>query len=102
MDYKEAKKTVQATKSKDNYLVFTLSYDNKIVLPYKDGIAFLNAMNSAEQLIEPYNEKHRITSVSREQVRVTPMSSEEYEQFKIATLLDITIAEVKEFALRTA
>ena len=96
MNYEQALKKVQAKKTKENYFVFTLAYDSKLVLPHKDGIILLTALQNAEFLHDPYNGKQSIAELPRDKIQVNQMSQEEYEQFKIAALLDITVAEVKE------
>ncbi len=95
MDYKEALKKVQNKKPRENYLLIKMGYDNNLVLPHKDGIAFLHSISCAEQLYDPYNAKHRIAEVEKGKITVTQMSSEEYDRYKIAALLDLTIEEVK-------
>lgn len=96
MDIKEAIKTVQAKKSKENFLVIEFNYDKKLVLPHKDGVAFLAALAQAEQLKEPYNEPHSISGVERDIYRTFALSHEEYEQYKVASLLGISISDVRE------
>ena len=102
MEYLEAVKKVQAKKLKENYLVIQLSYNNKIVLPHKEGIMFLTSLGNAEKFKEDYNEPHRITSLDRSDITSTLMSGEEYEQYKIAALLNVSIEDVKAFALQAA
>jgi hypothetical protein len=94
MDYAEALKKVQAFKSKDNYMAIKLSYECKMVLPYKDGVAFIQALNSAETLKEPYSEQHRITPFDRSSIEVTLLSNEEYVRIKVAALLGVKPSEV--------
>lgn len=102
MEYLEAVKTVRTTKIKENFMVIELSYSNKIILPYKDGITFLSSLNTAETLKEDYAQPHRIIPFARDMVKTSVMSGEEYEQYKIAALLNISIDEVKEYALKAA
>lgn len=100
MDYNEALKKLQSTKTKENYMTFELSYDKKIVLPYRDGIAFLGALNTAESLKEPYGgDQHRITEFDRQSIVVKVLSHDEYIRIKIAALLGIKPEEVNPDAL---
>ena len=99
MDYLTAVKQIQTKKPKDNFMLIEMYYDNKIILPYKDGLAFLAALNNAEKLTEEYNKPHRIIPINREAVRTSILSNEEYENYKIAALLNISLDEVKEAAL---
>lgn len=96
MDYEQAlKKVLSAKKAVENYLVITLNYDHKLILPYKDGLTFLSSLNQAEQLNEPYNKPHRITDLDRSKISVAPMSHEDYQRFKISALLNLTMDEVR-------
>jgi hypothetical protein len=99
MEYKEALKTVQAKKPKENFLVFQFAYDKKFVLPHKDGVALVLAMAQAEQLKDPYQEQHSIGGLDRDAFTTTSMSYEEYEQYKIAALLRIPLKEVRDMQL---
>ena len=101
MDYQEALKKIQVKKVKENFLLITFSYDLKLVLPYKDGVAFLNALANAEQLHDPYQKQHNIAELDRSKIAISPMSHEEYERYKIAALLNISVEEVKNFSNHT-
>ena len=101
MEYLEAVKEVRTKKVKENFLVIEFSY-NKIVLPYKEGMAFLSSLSTAEKLNDDYGGMKRIIPFERTLITTTLMSGEEYEQYKIAALLNISIDEVKEFALKAA
>lgn len=97
MDYTEAVKRVRAEKLKDNYLLLQIStdYNCRLLLPHKDAIALLDTLKNAEQLYEKYNETPRIAEASRELVTTTVLSHQEYERFKIAALLNLSLDEVK-------
>lgn len=99
MDYQEAAKLYQALKPKDNFMVIKLSYDLKLVLPYKAGLAFLDALANAEQLYQEYNEQHRICAMETSRVQANVMSQKEYREYKIAALMGIKLEEVKEHQL---
>lgn len=95
--YPDALKKVQARKPKDNYMVIQVSYDTKVVLPYKDGLVFMTAFVNAEQLSEHYDSPHRITPLNRGSLTSTVMSAQEYERYKIAALLNISVSDVEAF-----
>ena len=101
MEYLEALKKVQAKKPKDNYMVITLAYDNKLIFPYKDGLAFLSALTNVERIREPYGEPHRIVEFERDSITTHIMSADEYERFKIAALLNVSPEDVKQYATPT-
>ncbi len=95
MNYKEAVKTVQASKkTKENFMLINVSYDYKIILPHKEGVAFIAAMALAEQLENGYSQKHCIKAIDRDKMSVTFMSNEEYERFKIAALLGVPVSDL--------
>jgi len=97
MDYSKAKKEVQARKKKENFLVLSVGYDLKFVLPYKEGTLLVEALGAAEQLHGRYGDPKRIGEIDRDQISITPMSVEEYERHKIAALLNVTVDEVQQF-----
>lgn len=96
MDYKEALKKVQAKKPRQNFLLIEISYDKKLILPYQEGIAFMAALENAEQFIDTYSKPKAITGLDRDQLKTSIMSYSEYEQVKIAALLNISIEDVKQ------
>jgi hypothetical protein len=102
MDYKQALKLVQGSKTKENLMAIKLDYSKRLILPYKDGLAFLSALNNAEKLSSEYGSSPRIEAIDREFIEFTVMSHEEYEQIKIANLLQVTLEEVKQAALQAA
>ena len=89
MTPEEALKKVQAEKPKDNFMVVNIGYDNKIVVPYKDGMAIIAALVNAEELKEGYSEKTRITEFDRHSFNPKILSRAEYERIKMAMLLNV-------------
>jgi hypothetical protein len=96
MDYKEALKLVRTKKERESYLIIEMGYDNKMILPHKEGIILLSTLINAEHMSDPYNKPIAIREFDREKLRVTQMSAVEYERIKICTLLGITMDEVKQ------
>lgn len=96
MDLKEARKQVQAPKkAKENYMVINLSYDHSLVLPYKDGIAFMATLANAEQLDPTYSSRKQILPLERDKITSTTMSYQEYERCKVAQLLGISVSDLE-------
>jgi hypothetical protein len=103
MEFKEALKKVQSSKVKENMIIVDMSYDKKLVLPYNQGLALLSALEHAEQMTENYSEKKKtITGVSPKEIKFTVMSRNEYEQIKIAMLLNVSLEDVKLYELEIA
>ena len=100
LDYATArKKTTTSQKVRENYLVIKFGYDHKMVLPHAAGLALMQALNQAESLLSGYSAPTRISPMDRDIFSASQMSWEEYEQIKIAALLNCTLDEVKEYAL---
>lgn len=97
MDYAEALKKTTADKTKENFMLINFSYDKKVVLPYKDGVAFMQALSHAELLTEGYNEPTNIAGLDRDAVTSRVMSHAEYIRIKVATLLGIKLDEVLQY-----
>ncbi len=95
--YEKARKTVQATKRKENFLLVKLEYNKHLVLPHKAGLAFIEALGEAELLQTGYQEPHRIQGLARDTFEITHLSVEEYERYKIAALLNVSIEDLKQF-----
>lgn len=104
MNYQEAKKTIQTNVAKEGYMLFNFSYSNKLVLPHKAGVVFLESLALAEQLHEEYQKAHYIGAVDRDFFTTTLLSRHEYEQYKLSTLLGISLDDLKaiEIAAREA
>ena len=96
MDYKEASKEVTTKKPKENYVLITLGYGNKLVLPHKDGIAFMTSLTNAEQFKDEYGSNPCIEGLDTEGYKITPLFAEEYQLIKISTLMGISLKELKE------
>lgn len=95
MDYEEAKK-LATQPPKDNYLRIKLSYDMEIVLPYKDGLAFLASLTKAEQLRNNYQEITRIVPLDQYHFTTMIMSADDYRRHKMAALLHIPPDKIAE------
>ena len=100
--YLDALKKVASTKPKENYLVIEVYYNDKIILPYKDGIAFLSTLANAESFKEDYSKAAVISSFNKDHLKTSIMSGEDYARYKIAALLNVTIDEIKEQELMAA
>lgn len=96
MEFKEALKLVQSKKIKENFLLIEMYYDRKILLPYKEGMAFIASLANAEQYKDTYGKPRCIIELDKECFKVTPLSALEYEQIKIATLLNVSVEDVQE------
>lgn len=96
MEYDQALKLVEADKKVDNYLSINFGYSLTVVLPYKNGLALLDNLNSAEKLADSYSTNIPITPLSKDDVRVTILSQAEYRQRKMASLLGVAVTDLIE------
>lgn len=93
--YQEAVKELKAKKPTENYMIFILSYDTKIILPHKAALTFISALENAELVKDVYSDKCRITSLDKDAISSFFLSGEEYQQIKIANLLNVGLDDIK-------
>lgn len=101
-EYQKALKTVQTKKAKDSYMVIEFGYSNKVILPHKEGIILLTSLNTAEHFEEAYSGVSRIEPFDREKLKASIMSAEEYQQYKIAMLLNVPVQEIRDYEKQAA
>ena len=96
MDYQEALKKIQASKKelKTPYLMVSFGYDRNYIFPYKEGLAFVAALENAEQVNEVYNKPSSIGELTSS-IQVTPFSQSEYMAYKISNLLQISLQDAR-------
>lgn len=74
-----------------NYLAIELSYNNSMILPYKDGIALMAALENAERVTMPsYNQPHIKFNAERFEIKTEIVSQAFYREQKMAHLLGVT------------
>ena len=96
MDYQQALKQIQASKkeAKPPYLLVSFGYDRNYVFSYKEGLAFLGALEDAEQLEESYSKPSNIGELTSS-IQVRPFTNTEYMSYKISNLLQISLEEAR-------
>ena len=97
MDYQQALKQIQASKkeAKPPYLLVSFGYDRNYVFSYKEGLAFLGALEDAEQLEESYSKPSNIGELSSS-IQVRPLTHTEYMSYKISNLLQISLQDARD------
>ena len=97
MEYQEALKKIQASKKevKTPYLMVSFGYDRNYVFPFKEGLAFVSALENAEQVNEAYNKPSSIGELTSS-IQVTPFSQAEYMAYKISNLLQISLQDARD------
>lgn len=83
-------------KPEDNMMLIEVGYGNKCVFPHADGLKFIESIKNAEALVEDYNKPPRIEPIDRARFVISMLSSHEYNQIKMASLLGVTLNEIKE------
>lgn len=101
-EYQKALKVIQTKKPKEGYMVIEFGYSNKLILPHKEGITLLTALNSAEHFEENYSSVSHILPFDRTKLSASLMSAEEYQQYKIAALLNLPVRDIKEYENQAA
>ena len=97
MDYQQALKQIQASKkeAKPPYLLVSFGYDRNYVFSYKEGLAFLGALEDAEQLEESYSKPSNIGELTTS-IQVRPLTNTEYMSYKISNLLQISLQDARD------
>lgn len=103
MDYQEALKKIQASKkeAKTPYLMVSFGYDRNYVFPYKEGLAFVAALENAEQVNDVYNKPSSIGELTSS-IQVTPFSQSEYIAYKLSNLLQISLEDARQLQAKGA
>ena len=77
-----------------NYLVleFSMRYDDNLVLPYKDGIAVMAALENARVYKKSYSEPSLIRDISTGDIKTSSIGAQEYGE---ALLRNTLLAETE-------
>lgn len=94
--YEEALKKVYSKTPKDNFLIIEFDYKNNVLLPYDEGIKFLGCLKQAELYQEPYGKAKAIVPFDEATFKTRILSRKEYEDIKVASLLGVTLDELRE------
>ena len=96
MTYDEAMTKISlGRKNPNNFLKVQLSYGFYILLPYKEGITFLETLNHAEEYELNYGSSPTIAPIKPNQFMVSILSEEDYRDTKIANLMGVTLEELR-------
>ncbi len=91
LNLEEAKKKLKAEKPRDSYMVIEI--DGGLVLPQKDGVALLAAMNMAERA-PTYRNSYRVTPLDKSAITSSSMSPQDYDRYKVAAILGVSYSDV--------
>ena len=90
-----AEKEVKARKPAENFMVISMGYDSKLILPHKAGVALMAALKNAELFKDSWSDKCRIIPLERDSISTGFLSIQEYHQIKIANLLGVSLTEIQ-------
>lgn len=93
-EFETMRQTIVKTVVPTNYLKISLSYLIDIVLPYNKGLIFLESLNTAEMIKDSISKG--LVPIDGSLIRTEIMSQEMYLDYKMATLLNISIKEILE------
>jgi hypothetical protein len=79
-----------------NYLIVKFGYDNRMLLPYKAGVALLQALEEAEQYCYSYDGNDKISPFNRENLEMQIMPSDDVRRIRMAQLIGCTARELKD------
>ena len=97
--YKAAAQRVNATKPSENFMVVQISYSTKLVLSHKAGLALIAALENAELFKENYSDECKIIPIERDAISAQFMSLQEYQQIKIANILNVPLSDIQNIQL---
>lgn len=92
---REANKAVKSLKPGEQMIYVEIGYSIKLILPYKDGINLASCFENAQILEQNYNKPERVRQFDSDEIRVSPMSAQQYQDYLMAGLLGVPAAEIK-------
>lgn len=92
-DYLKAAKAATKVK-KESYFLVQFTYDNGFVLPYKQGIQLIEAMEGSYLFRDRYDKPPTFKPIEDE-FTIRVMSEDEITSIKVAQILNISLNEAK-------
>lgn len=96
MDLATATKEAKKHKAPENRMQVSLSYDLKMVLPYKDGLTLLAALANAELVKHEWGKPEQLVPMSESSLNSTIVSETDYHDLVMAGILGVPAKEIKE------
>jgi hypothetical protein len=98
-ELKEAEKKIPKEKH-ESYFLIDVSYDKKFVVPYKQGIALMSAMEGGYYFMDNWEKPPTFRPLEGD-ITIRPISEEEIKAIKVAQLLQLSLSEVKKIKAPT-
>jgi len=99
-DLDKALKAVRSSKKPESYVRIQMDYGNYLVLPYKQGIAFLQAVEGAVVVKNRYGEAPSCRALDADTFQMAHLSQEDYETIRMAELLNVSLNDMKDLRQR--
>jgi len=94
MTHEEAHKTLKDRKKPETYIRVNFNYNNYLIFPFKEGMAYIEALKSAEVFEDCYTGPPKINPVDSNTITVTLLSQQEYQLIHMAKLMGISTSDV--------
>jgi hypothetical protein len=81
----------------ENFALIEFGYSQALVLPFADGVHFIEAIKSAEMLDGRYSpDRMKVIPLSMDTIKISTLSKKEYLDIKTAQVLGVTYKEFKD------
>jgi hypothetical protein len=80
----------KVNKTDNNFVIvnFKLSYDASLILPFKEGLALVGALEKAELIKKSYNTPATITDLTSDGLDISFIGAQEYGESKLRSLIN--------------
>jgi hypothetical protein len=92
--YKDALKKVSTKTKEEQYMLLDISYDRKFILPFKQAIAVMEALEGAMLFKEPYSGPPQLKPIE-DDISMRPFSESELKNVKVAMLMKLPLNDIK-------
>jgi hypothetical protein len=72
---------------KPAYIVIKIDYQTKLILPFRDGMTFLEIWSMGIEVVSEFN-KPDVTRKAKKELTISFMSETEFKQMKMSSILD--------------
>lgn len=92
-NYEEALKSISKTKE-EQFLMVDITYDLKLILPFKKAMEFIASLEEALVYIPSYSKAPNLKSLEKE-ITFYAISKDQINDIRVAKLLNITREEAE-------
>lgn len=95
LTYQDALQRVRKETREDSYLLISLEYNKKLILPFKQGLKFLESLEEGYVLEDPYSSPSQVKRIDSDSLNFRVMSGAELLDHKASQLLDVPVKDLK-------